>query len=34
MDKLLVKGRQVRATGKIDDLFGGRGHQPHQPYHQ
>jgi phosphopentomutase len=25
MDKLLVKGQQVRATGKIDDLFGGRG---------
>jgi phosphopentomutase len=25
MDKLLVKGKQVRATGKIDDLFGGRG---------
>jgi phosphopentomutase len=25
MDKLLAQGRQVRATGKIDDLFGGRG---------
>ncbi|HSV85042.1 MAG TPA: phosphopentomutase [Levilinea sp.] len=25
MDKLLKQGRQVRATGKIDDLFGGRG---------
>jgi phosphopentomutase len=25
MDKLLAQGRQVRATGKIDDLFGMRG---------
>jgi phosphopentomutase len=25
MDKLLSQGREVRATGKIDDLFGGRG---------
>jgi phosphopentomutase len=25
MDKLLAQGSQVRATGKIDDLFGGRG---------
>lgn len=25
MDKLLKQGRQVRAAGKIDDLFGGRG---------
>ncbi|MEN4042392.1 MAG: phosphopentomutase [Anaerolineaceae bacterium] len=25
MDKLLRQGRQVRAAGKIDDLFGGRG---------